>query len=71
LIHSAARLPSLFHRSLGSSASSLYFHIFLSTFQRISVDIHLSRRRLAKPFGVALCVGGSFISIFDLPSSIF
>jgi len=32
LIHSAARLPSLFHRSLGSSTSSLHFHIFLSLF---------------------------------------
>src|SRR5438045_4219558 len=30
LIHSAARLPSHFHRSLGSSTSSLHFHIFLS-----------------------------------------
>jgi len=40
LIHFAARLPSLFHRSLGSSTTFL-FHILLSTFQHISVATHL------------------------------
>jgi hypothetical protein len=68
-IHFAARLPSLFHRSLGPALFISIF--FLSTFQRIAVVAHRSRRLLAKPFGVALCVGGSFISIFDLLSSIF
>src|SRR6266478_5112512 len=60
LIHFAARLPSLFHRSLGSSTTFL-FHIFLSTFQ------HISRHSTGR--ALALCVGGSFVSIFDLRSS--